>query len=122
MLEDSTGAIVPGSFADLGDPEESGTAAFPATARAAVRLGLAFYRDLPKLAAQANPRGRIKHRPGHNLLQRLKTFETETLRFLTDFDVPFTNNLAEQDLKSSFKLGQIPGHALAQNLMLQVLS
>src|SRR5271165_5732016 len=45
-------------------------------------------------AAQANPRGRIKHRPGHNLLQRLKTFEPETLRFLTDFDVPFTNNLA----------------------------
>src|SRR5271166_2839055 len=66
---------------------------------AAVRLGLAFHRDLPKLAAQANPRGRIKHRPGHNLLQRLKTFETETLRFLTDFDVPFTNNLAEQDLR-----------------------
>ena len=43
---------------------------------AAVRLGLAFHRDLPKLAAKANPRGRIKHRPGHNLLQRLKTFQT----------------------------------------------
>jgi transposase len=41
----------------------------------------------------------VKHRPGHNLLQRLKTFQTETLRFLTDFDVPFTNNLAEQDLR-----------------------
>ena len=66
---------------------------------AAVRLGLAFHRDLPKLAAKANPRGRVKHRPGHNLLQRLKTFQTETLRFLTDFDVPFTNNLAEQDLR-----------------------
>src|SRR5208337_4304042 len=66
---------------------------------AAVRLGLAFHRDLPKLAAKADPRGRIKHCPGHNLLQRLKTFETETLRFLTDFDVPFTNNLAEQDLR-----------------------
>ncbi|MGH6840351.1 MAG: IS66 family transposase [Methylocella sp.] len=66
---------------------------------AAVRLGLAFHRDLPKLAAKANPRGRTKHRPGHNLLQRLKTFQTETLRFLTDFDVPFTNNLAEQDLR-----------------------
>src|SRR5208337_596651 len=32
---------------------------------AAVRLGFAFHRDLPKLAVQANPRGRIKHRPCH---------------------------------------------------------
>ena len=53
---------------------------------------------MPKLATKA-ARGRVKHRPGHNLLQRLKTFQTETLRFLTDFDVPFTNNLAEQDLR-----------------------
>jgi transposase len=66
---------------------------------AAIRLGLAFHRQLPKLEAKANARGRTKHRPGHNLLQRLKTFQTETLRFLTDFDVPFTNNLAEQDLR-----------------------
>ena len=65
---------------------------------AAVRLGLAFHRELPKLAAKS-ARGRIKHRPGYNLLQRLKTFQAETLRFLTDFDVPFTNNLAEQDLR-----------------------
>jgi len=65
----------------------------------AVRLGLAFHRELPKLTTKANARGRTKHRPGHNLLQRLKTFQTETLRFLTDFDVPFTNNLAEQDLR-----------------------
>ena len=65
---------------------------------AAVRLGLAFHRELPKLATRP-ARGRVKHRPGHNLLQRLKTFQTETLRFLTDFDVPFTNNLAEQDLR-----------------------
>ena len=66
---------------------------------AAVRLGLAFHRELSKLETKANPRGRTKQRPGHNLLERLKTFKTETLRFLTDFDVPFTNNLAEQDLR-----------------------
>jgi transposase len=66
---------------------------------AAVRLGFTFHRALPKLAAKPSSRGRIKHRPGYNLLQRLKTFPTETLRFLTDFDVPFTNNLAEQDLR-----------------------
>jgi Transposase IS66 family len=54
---------------------------------------------LPKLEKKANARGRPKQRPGHNLLERLKTFKTETLRFMTDFDVPFTNNLAEQDLR-----------------------
>ena len=41
-----------------------------------------------------------KQREGHNLLERLKTFKTETLRFLTElYDVPFTNNLAEQELR-----------------------
>jgi transposase len=50
---------------------------------------------LPKLETKANLRGRTKQRPGHNLLERPKAFKTETLRLLTDFDVPFTNNLAE---------------------------
>jgi transposase len=65
----------------------------------AVRLGLSFHRQLPKLEQKANTRGRLKQREGQNLLERLKRFKTETLRFLTDFDVPFTNNLAEQDLR-----------------------
>ena len=74
-------------------------AAFVERYWAAVRLGLAFHRELPGLQPKANASGRTKQRPGHNLLERLKTFKTETLRFLTDFDVPFTNNLAEQDLR-----------------------
>ena len=65
----------------------------------AIRLGFAFHRQLPNPQAKPARSGRIKHRPGYNLLMRLKTFQTETLRFLTDFDVPFTNNLAEQDLR-----------------------
>ena len=65
----------------------------------AVRLGLSFHRQLPKLEQKATARGRPKQREGQNLLERLKTFKTETLRFLADFDVPFTNNLAEQDLR-----------------------
>ena len=36
---------------------------------------------------------------GHNLLHRLHYYQQETLRFLTDARVPFTNNLAEQDLR-----------------------
>jgi hypothetical protein len=74
-------------------------AAFVGRYWAAVRLDLAFHRGLPKLETKAKPGGRTKQRPGHNLLERLKTFKPETLRFLTDFDVPFTNNLAEQNLR-----------------------
>jgi len=43
--------------------------------------------------------GRTKRRPGHNLLERLKPYKDDVLRVLYDFTVPFTNNLAEQDLR-----------------------
>jgi transposase len=65
----------------------------------AVRNGLAFHRKLPKLKRKSPGVGRVKNRPGKNLLERLKAFKAETLRFMTDFAVPFTNNLAEQDLR-----------------------
>ena len=63
----------------------------------AVRAGLAFHRSLPRLERRA--RGRTKRRPGHNLLERLKRYKNDVLRFLYDFTVPFTNNLAEQALR-----------------------
>jgi hypothetical protein len=67
-------------------------------APACLPCGLCSRRGWPKAHRPAKHRP-AKHRPGHNLPQRLKTFQTETLRFLTDFDAPFTNNLAEQDLR-----------------------
>jgi transposase len=63
----------------------------------AVRLGSAFHRSLPPPERRA--RGRKKRRAGHNLVERLKTYKDDVLRFLHDFAVPFTNNLAEQDLR-----------------------
>jgi transposase len=44
-------------------------------------------------------RGRQAKRPGHNLLERFRDHRSEVLRFLFDFAVPFTNNLAEQDIR-----------------------
>ena len=66
---------------------------------AAVREGLALHRSLPAFDPSPKSKKRKKQRPTHNLLIRFKTFKEATLRFLTDFTVPFTNNLAEQDLR-----------------------
>jgi Transposase IS66 family len=41
----------------------------------------------------------IKRTKAQNLLLRLDCQETEALRFAHDFQVPFTNNLAEQDIR-----------------------
>ncbi len=58
--------------------------------------GMAFHDAQPALT-KAGRRGRTPRRVGHNLLLRLSTRKPDVLRFLTDRDVPFTNNLAEQD-------------------------
>jgi transposase len=64
--------------------------------------GLAFHETQPPLAPATTKtgrkhRGRMPRRTGHNLLLRLSTRKQDTLRFLHDPDVPFTNNQAERD-------------------------
>ena len=53
----------------------------------------------PLREPQRGRRGRKKRRPGHNLALRLQQRQESVLRFLRDRAVPFTNNLAEQDLR-----------------------
>jgi len=59
-----------------------------------VAAGIEYHNSLGKLKLDS-----CKKRAGHNLLVRLRDFKTETLRFLYEAEVPFTNNLAERDLR-----------------------
>lgn len=64
--------------------------------------GLDFHQAQPELRRAVNipgSHGRKPRRIGHNLLLRLQTRKHDVLRFLTNPDVPFTNNLAERDAR-----------------------
>jgi transposase len=53
----------------------------------------------PPSPEEKKKRGRLKKSKARNLLERLSNFEKETLRFIEEVDVPFTNNLAENNIR-----------------------
>jgi transposase len=48
---------------------------------------------------QPGQRGRLKRSKSRNLLERLRNYETDVLRFMEDEAVPFTNNQGENDIR-----------------------
>ena len=54
-------------------------------------------------------RGRTKRSKSRNLLERLRNFEQETLRFMTDEEVAFTNNQGENDIRMTTLHQKISG-------------
>jgi transposase len=83
---------------------------------AIVAEGLAFHETQPALAEKGagKRRGRAPRRTGRNLLLRLVARKEDTLRFLRDPTVPFTNNEAERDermmkLRQKIQKSLLPG-------------
>ena len=66
---------------------------------AALAMGFALHEGQAPLVRTPGARGRLPRRTGHNLLLRLRERKADVLRFTADFDVPFTNNQAEQDIR-----------------------
>lgn len=62
-----------------------------------IETGISYHENLPPLMQKK--KCKPKRRVGHNLLLRLQYYCEETLRFLYNPNVPFTNNQAEQDIR-----------------------
>jgi transposase len=53
----------------------------------------------PETKRKKGQRGRMKKSKSRNLLERLRNYEDDVLRFMTSEIVPFTNNQGENDLR-----------------------
>jgi len=72
------------------------------------RLTRALQCPLPD-EAEKKKKGKTARSKARNLLERLRDFENETLRFMDDKNVPFSNNQAENDLRMTKVQQKISG-------------
>ena len=63
----------------------------------------------PRRPNKKGKRGRIKRSKSRNLLKRLKDYEQDTLRFMDNEHVPFSNNLGENDIRMTKVQQKISG-------------
>jgi transposase len=76
-----------------------------------------LYRELLQKADKEDPppirkdgqKGRLKKTTARNLLERLRDFEYDTLKFMDICYVPFTNNMGENDLRMNKVKEKISG-------------
>jgi len=63
----------------------------------------------PERPKKKGKRGRIKKTKSRNLLERLRDYENDVLRFMDIDYVPFSNNLAENDIRMTKVQQKISG-------------
>jgi len=63
----------------------------------------------PKETQRQGSRGRIPRSKARNLLERLRDYENEVLRFMVEPEVPFSNNQAERDIRMTKVQQKISG-------------
>ena len=59
----------------------------------------AAYRQILEKGASEHETSATRHIEARRMISRMGKFEAETLLFMLDFEVPFTNNLAERDIR-----------------------
>ena len=63
----------------------------------------------PEKTERQGSRGRIPRSKARNLLERLRNYENEVLKFMVDPEVPFSNNQAENDIRMTKVQQKISG-------------
>jgi len=65
--------------------------------------------ECPEPIRPKGKKGRIKKSKSRNLLERLRDYEQDTLRFMDNEHVPFSNNLGENDIRMTKVQQKISG-------------